>query len=326
VERLTYEELREEADAFDARVSRTPDVDVFCSSSPWVFSARDAFAPEFDDWIARSEHGYVALIEGKHERLGRFRQAFEASWCLACPFAGRDVRALAEEFVRVSVREESEWDLLFLSGITQRSALYEGIVESFAPRFFVGLGPSVGRYVASLDGGVDGFLSRRSSKMRANLRRLRRRADEQGVKVRYVSRFEPGEWEGLYEEILAIERRSWKGKAESGIVDGNMQRFYREMLPRLERKGALRVLFLEQAGEPFAFVFGGVLGETYRGLQLSFDEDFKGLSPGNLAQVELIERLCEEGVGRYDLGSELDYKASWAEERVETVSLIIRRW
>ena len=162
--------------------------------------------------------------------------------------------------------------------------------------------------------------------MRANLRRLRRRALEQGVTVRYQTDFEPGEWEARYEEVLAIERRSWKGKAESGIVDANMQRFYQEMLPLLERKGALRVLFLERGGEPFGFVFGGVIDGTYRGLQLSYDEDFKKLSPGNLAQLELIERLCEEGVSRYDLGSELDYKSSWAEERLETVSLIVRRW
>ena len=105
-----------------------------------------------------------------------------------------------------------------------------------------------------------------------------------------------------------------------------MREFYQRMLPRLAARGNLRVLFVRQGEEDIAFVFGGLTASSYRGLQLSYDEDFKSLSPGNLAQIAIIQELCGEGIAAYDLGSELDYKSNWAEERFETVSLVIRPW
>ena len=136
----------------------------------------------------------------------------------------------------------------------------------------------------------------------------------------------PEDYAKVYGRILAIERRSWKGKSGTGIIDDPMREFYRRMLPRLAAKGQLRVLFVRQAAEDIAFVFGGLTARSYRGLQLSYDEDFKALSPGNLAQIAIIQELCAEGIEAYDLGSELEYKSNWAEERFETVSLVIRPW
>jgi len=35
--------------------------------------------------------------------------------------------------------------------------------------------------------------------------------------------------------------------------------------------------------------------------------------------------LCVEGVGRYDLGTEMDYKRRWAEEIMATEMLVLVR-
>ncbi len=78
-------------------------------------------------------------------------------------------------------------------------------------------------------------------------------------------------------------------------------------------------------GEDVAYIFGGVFGDTYRGLQFSFDARFSSLSLGNLCQLEEVRRLVEAGVRRYDLGSEVRYKRNWGEEVVETTSLIVTR-
>ncbi len=324
MDRLYLEEFMEDTASYDRAVSQTPEIDHFCSSSPWILAAYDAFSSNFETWIARHDAGYVALVESQHERLGRFRQPMEASWCLASPFAGADQSGLAHAFLDVSIQEAPQWDLLFLSGITRDSELFHTLAHGFGGHYFVGVGPPVSRFIASLDGGVEGFLSRRSSKFRANLRRIRRRATEEGFSFEYL--FAPDDWASLYDVILEIESRSWKGKAGTGIVDASMQRFYRGMLPRLAAMGALRVGFLCKAGERVGFIFGGVLNGTYRGLQLSFDEDWRSFSLGNLAQLLMIEHLAEEGVAAYDLGSELEYKSRWAEQRLETVSLVIRRW
>lgn len=325
--RMTLDELRQDAAAFDQVVAQTPDIDRFCSSSAWVLSAYEAFSPEYRTWIGASSSGYVTLVESHHERLGRFRQPMEASWCLACPFASTDPAALAREFVRAQLAESDEWELLFLSGLVRDSALYRQLVDGFGAYYFVGVGPGVSRYIASLDGGLEGFYSRRASKFRANLRRIGRRAEESGVEVEYRRDFDPAtDWPAVYERILAVESRSWKGMSGTGIIDGPMQAFYRAMLPRLMRQRTLRVMFLRLDGEDIGFVFGAVFEGTYRGLQLSYTQDHRELSPGNLAQLYLIERLCDEGVARYDLGSELEYKRGWAEDRMETVPLVVRRW
>lgn len=324
MERLYLEEFMDDIASFDRAVAATPEIDLFCSSSPWILSAYEAFSSSFETWIGRHDGSYVAMVESQHERLGRFRQPFEASWCLASPFASAEPLELAQAFLDISIRETARWDLLFLSGITRDSPLFQALAQGFGRRYFVGVGPPVSRFIASLEGGVDGFLSRRSSKFRANLRRIRRRALEEGFSFEYLTA--PEDWRALYDTILAIESRSWKGKAGTGIIDDSMQRFYREMLPRLAQMGALRVGFLRKAGERVGFIFGGVLHGTYRGLQLSFDEDWRSFSLGNLAQLWMIEHLVEEGVRAYDLGSELEYKSRWAERRLETVSLVIRRW
>ena len=158
------------------------------------------------------------------------------------------------------------------------------------------------------------------------MRRLRRRAEEADISYEYLTSFAPDGWEQVYARILAVEEHSWKGKEGTGIIDDPMQSFYRCMLPRLVERDALRVLFVRQGDEDIAFVFGGVLGQTYRGLQLSYHDDYRDHSPGNLAQLAIISRLCDEDIDTYDLGSELDYKSRWAEERFETMSLVIRTW
>lgn len=329
-ELLTLEEFEKDASAFDATMAQTPEVDLFCSSTPWVLSAHEAFTQQFETWITRYDAGYVALVKSWHERLGRFRQPLEASWCLASPFASSNPRALVEQFSVTCERESDEWDLLFLSGLVRNQQFYNALIDCFGGRYFIGVGPPVSRFVASLDGGYEAFLSRRSSKFRANLRRTWRKGEEEGVTYEYLRAFDPEQgnasWREVYERILAIERRSWKGKSGTGIIDDPMREFYRRMLPRLAAKGQLRVLFVKQAAEDIAFVFGGLTARSYRGLQLSYDEDFKAFSPGNLAQIAIIQELCAEGIEAYDLGSELEYKSNWAEERFETVSLVIRPW
>ena len=96
------------------------------------------------------------------------------------------------------------------------------------------------------------------------------------------------------------------------------------MVPRLAQGDGLRMLFAIHGGEDVAYVFGGVFRGVYRGLQMSFDVECREMSLGNLVQYAMVQRLCEEGVEIYDLGSDLDYKRRWAEELHETVALIVR--
>ncbi len=325
MEPLTIYQLRSQADAHYRAVTATPGVDGFCSSLDWLLPAHEAFIPDHPLHLRASEHGFVTLARGFNPRIGRYLQPLEASWCLASPFVGTDVEALVEEFADECESRLVDWDLLYLSGIPPNSQLFSQIVRAFGLRHRIGVGHQTNRYIASLEGGLDAYLSRRRAKFRANLRRSQRLAHDAGVTFEMVSSVTEQGSMALYERILAVEERSWKGKSGTGILDGGMNTFYRIMLPRLARRGALRVLFARQADRDVAFVFGGLIDGTYRGLQLSFDQDLDKLSLGNLVQLEMVRALTDEGIAAYDLGSELDYKSRWAESRLETVTLWVWR-
>jgi CelD/BcsL family acetyltransferase involved in cellulose biosynthesis len=63
----------------------------------------------------------------------------------------------------------------------------------------------------------------------------------------------------------------------------------------------------------------------YRGLQFSYHDDHAALGLGGLLQYQQIVALCDEGVERYDLGTEMDYKRRWAEDIMETEMFVVVR-
>ncbi len=324
--KLTVEQLEQRTEDFDAAVCQTPDIDHFCSSTFWILPAWRAFLPDHRLWAHESDEGYIALGIGSDRSLGTYIHPLEASWALASPFLGPNPAGLTRQFIDLCRTSCVDWDILFLSGISPDSTYFHELIRGFRGHYSLGLGPSSVRRVASLDGGIDGFLSRRSSKFRANLRRSRRRGEEAGIEVDYIDSASPSEAaDDLFDRALEVEHRSWKAGADTGIIDGPMKTFYRDMLPRLARRDALRFLFLTLDGKDIAYCFGGVFNGGFRGLQMSFDDDYRSHSPGSLAQLHMIDRLCEEGVETYDLGSDMDYKRRWAEQGIETLAIIVRR-
>lgn len=324
---LNSQDLERRAPQLDALVRQTPDIDHFCSSSFWILPAWRAFLPDHRLWAMETDSGVIALGIGTDRSLGTYVHPLEASWALACPFLGPDARALTRDFVQISRQDSVDWDILFLSGIGPDSPHFHELIRGFRGHYSLGLGPSSIRRVASLEDGVDGFMSRRSPKFRQNLRRSFRRAKDSGIKAEYIDHLDDpiANAHALLERALQIEHRSWKGNANTGIIDGPMKAFYRDMLPRLASRGALRFLFLTLDGVDIAYCFGGVFADTFRGLQMSYDDAYRKHSPGSLAQFITIQNLADEGVLRYDLGSDMHYKRDWAEKKMETLAIIVRK-
>ncbi|MCA9537934.1 MAG: GNAT family N-acetyltransferase [Myxococcales bacterium] len=317
---LTFAELDAQADAFDAEVARTPGVDRFCSSTPWILPAQAAFCPAAAPLVFADPTGYVAMMtvpvgSGHHAAV-----PLEAGWGLAAPFAGAKPEALIEGFFLALADPPTPVDALFLSGLPYRGIWMDAAARVFARNHRLGIGQTCQRRAARIDDGPEGFLGRRSSRFRANLRRAERVAQAGGV---VFERHRGGDGEALYRRILAIETRSWKGREGQGIDGEPTCDFYRRIIKRLLARGGLRAVFATRDGADLAFVFGGVVDGTYRGLQVSFDADHTDLSLGNLAQWEMIRLLCEEGVATYDLGTDMPYKRRWAEPGLQTVTLAI---
>jgi hypothetical protein len=310
---LSLDELDSESDAFDARVLAAEQLDRFCSSTHWILPAAHGLMPPRNTWLHRGEHGYVALMRTEHAG-NAWLEPLEAMWGLACPIIGQDEGLVAEP--AGALRDATPDAALMLCGLMRPSRRFELVARALAPRYHLRLGPPARRFVASLEGGLDGFLARRTKNFRRALLRAVRRAADAGVE--FVS--DPS---GDYERLLAVEQKSWKSQDGVGIIASEMVQFYRLMVPRLVRRGALRLCFARIGGEDVAYILGGVLGDTYRGLQFSYAAANEALSLGNVCQYHQIAALAAEpAIRAYDLGSEVDYKRRWGEIVHETVTLL----
>lgn len=301
----------------------TPQADPFCCRSEWQFSFHEAFSPERALHFRECAGSLLAVAERQHPRVGTVIEPIESSWLFGCPLLGPDSVALLASFLREAEHQLAP-PFVLLSGLLPGSKQLRSVAGTFSRRFeVVKLAPAILRS-ASLAGGVDGFLSRRSPRFRHNLRRAARRSGERGV---YFERARPcsvAEAETVYARMLSVEEASWKGIGRCGMAEPPSRDFYRLMLRRLSASGSGRVIFARQAERDIGFVFGGLAGPHYRGQQFSYREEWHAFSIGNLLQQEQIQWLCEDGVERYDMGPRMEYKLHWAELELRSEARLLR--
>jgi len=311
------------ADDFDREVARTPAIDRFCSTAAWVTAASTALMPPRSSFSFAGDHGYFAAMRGVHPAGFPYVEPIELAWGLASPLIGRDATALVEEVVGV-LAARRDWQLAILAGLTATGPQRRALDRALPPRWERRRGTPTVRHVASLDGGLDGFLARRSRELRKSIRKSLRAAQEAGITFE-SARVPSAEADALYVRIQDVEARSWKAREGVGISTGPMRAFYAAMLPRLCELGQQRTVFARHRDRDVGYILGAVFAGEYRGLQFSYDDDLAALGLGGLLQHHQIAELCADGVARYDLGTEMDYKRRWAEDVMETEMLVIVR-
>lgn len=329
MQHLSFDELHAERDAFDALVAVTPNIDLFCSSTMWILPAREAFGPGYTSHVYRCDAGYLALAQtvlpDENGKTMRLIQPLELSWGFPCPFIGEDAHALGLELASLLLRSH-DWDLVALAGIVPDSPTFEAVLDALGRNFKLYRGESTRRYRALLGDGFEGFLAKRSRDFRKNVRRGRSKAENAGIAfVQAPVAPSAAEADALYDRILAVDDRSWKGREGVGLNASAMAVHYRAMTKRLAERGLLRLWFARQAERDIGYVLGGVFAGTYRGLQFAYDDDYAEFGLGNLAQLITIETVAAEGIGIYDLGSDVPYKARWGEEVFETSTILVAR-
>lgn len=330
VEALSFEQLASESEAraFDRAVLASPGIDHFCSSSDWIVPAALALRPGRAPFVRRGQGGgYLALAVGRdHERT--WLEPLEAMWGMACPLLGEPAGALAREAAAELAASASELGAVPVlgCGFALGSARLDAWARALTPRYRCGLGSSATeRMVASLAGGVDGWLSRRGAGFRRALLRAVRRGEREGVRIeRLPERLDAAAASAAYQRMCAVDAATWKAREGVGLGASEMIDFYRVMVPRLAARGALRLAFARLGERDVAYILGGVLGDSYRGLQFGYLAGLERLSLGNLCQwSELLSLTATRPeVQRYDLGAAYDYKRAWAEQLVSTVTLI----
>lgn len=314
------------ASAWNRLALMTPQPDPFCATTAWQLSWREAADPERPVVVRECTDGLICFARhtlGSTIVLG----PVERLWLFACNVLGPAGVELLEQLLRDPAMEAAGLrPRIVISGLDPDGALLAAIQSRLSRHAELTRFKEDVQCAASLEGGLDGFLSRRSANHRRKLRQAIRRAQEAGIGFERHAPASEDEAAAVFARMLAVERGSWKGITRQGM-DGHMTRtFYGAMLRRLATAREGRVMFATHKGRDIGYIFGGMAGAIYRGQQFSFDDDWRHMSIGNVLQYEQITWLCEEGAHRYDMGPLtgpfMEYKAHWTEIRLPTEAWI----
>lgn len=295
----------------------TEQADPFCCTPEWQLSFHEAFGPDRRLLIKESGNSVLAFAEHIESNDEVILTPIETHWFFGSPLLGENSVELFADTLSDIQSNFATIPKIILSGIRPESRLPIQLLSTLGSHFeFYRLSSSL-QSAASLSGGIDGFLSRRSSNHRKKLRKQMRRAVEAGIYYERVAPATPEEAAKTYARMLQVEQASWKGIEECGMAESPAKEFYDSMMQRLARINSSRIIFAKHEEKDIGFIFGAMAGSTYRGQQFSYDEDWKQYSIGNLMQVEQVKWLCEEGAYRYDMGPitgpKMGYKKHWTE-------------
>lgn len=309
-------------DTFDHLLSQTEGIDAFCSSSSWAESCRRAFMPNAPLAVYTHRTAMAVFALSRTPDGLCMLLPLDATWTLGSSIAAVNVRRDLPGLIRKILEDQIYWDFCILSGIRAHSLLRKTLAASLW-QYPIPAGQTVParRSVADISNGFDAWIAHRSSKFRAGIRRAEREVERANL------RFESLPLSKINAELMqtfhAIENRSWKGQANTGISEQRMADFVQSFLALTRAREQTRVVLAYDGNLPVGFVLGGVFQGGYRGAQMSFDDRFRKLGLGNMLQVHMIRALIDEEVHTYDLGSSMPYKLRWADKEDITSSFFI---
>lgn len=165
-----------------------------------------------------------------------------------------------------------------------------------------------------LDGTWEDYESRLSRNHRGDVRRRRRRLEEDGNLV--ITQEDGSEgFEELLAEGFRVEAAGWKGMHGTAIVsEPSTRKFYTSVARWAREEGWLRLAFLRLDGRPLAFHLDLEANGVLYHLKGGYDPAFEQYSPSKVLHHELLARAFAAGLERYEfLGGEDRYKLSWAD-------------
>jgi CelD/BcsL family acetyltransferase involved in cellulose biosynthesis len=317
---LDINEFQQQAQTYNGAVAAFAGIDPYCSRTDWILPFHASFTPLAPLHIWHENESFVVLAQGRPAEEKPLFSSVDSMWGFATALVGEDSPRMLGSICRDSLRQGH----LILYGLPKDRAFLDAVATQTAPTHRAFLLNPVSRCMASLHGGMEGFLSRRSSKFRVNARRSVQRVTDAGVLFRCIDRVPADSVAGFYEELLVIESHSWKGQSGEGADQPPMKDFYLHMFKRICPAGLLRVIVAELDGMPIGYLHGACVQGRFRGLQFSFDDRYRTLSLGNVLQLKMLEWLCRENVGVYDLGMTVPYKKKWAELEHQTPTVYLR--
>jgi CelD/BcsL family acetyltransferase involved in cellulose biosynthesis len=178
-------------------------------------------------------------------------------------------------------------------------------------------------YVAT-DGPWDVYQSKLRRKFRSELRRRRRRLEEEGYASLEVSDGTE-RLDELLDEGFRVEGSGWKGAYGTSIGSRPAtRRFYTEVARWAAERGWLRLAFLRLDGRALAFDYCLEHEKTHYLLKTGYDSSYGRFAPGMIIRQMMLARAFSDDITTYDflgVGSDYAWKREWADAQQERLFL-----
>lgn len=255
---------------------------------------------------------------------GDLSQWFAPHHGVICARDRVDVIYACIDFLR---RHVPRWDVLELGGILENGETHRAIESACRELHLCSdLRAGTSSPYLPLENTWQDYLAGCSSKFRSDLKRCEKSLAKLGQpECRFHEAY--GELSAAYEQVLAVERQSWKHSEGSAITSRPWEdALYRELLDRAGPRGWLQVTLLTIDGEPVAHDFGMIYQGRYACLKTSFVERVRSANAGKVLRRHIIESLYARGIREHDfLGEAEPWKLQWTREVRPHVTLVIYR-
>jgi hypothetical protein len=185
------------------------------------------------------------------------------------------------------------------------------------------LGQNVSPFIA-LPEDREAYFSGLSKNFRDNLKKSEKRLNKSGkFEVRFYQ--SPHEVDEFIEQLLTIERRSWKEEAGTSITTNPIQEgLYRRFIPRAADKGWLLGTVLSLDEVPLAYAMGFVFENVYYNEKASYDESTRATGAGSYIYAPIIDELYRRGIRIFDfMGKCEDFKMRWTDQSYSSTSYVL---
>ncbi|NBV86540.1 MAG: GNAT family N-acetyltransferase, partial [Verrucomicrobia bacterium] len=208
-----------------------------CSRSEWIFAFHEAFTPQKKLFLRQNDTSVLTLAAWVHPVIGLLLEPVEAHWFFSASLMGPESAALLEDLLQ-EPELRGRKPHIAISGLQEGGELWNNLLQLLDFGHEVGALEPILFRSASLAGGAEGFLSRRSAKFRKNLRQAVQRAKEYGITMERCHARTDEEADHAFDRMLAVEARSWKGLENCGMGEEPYRTFYRLVYKRMCRTGA----------------------------------------------------------------------------------------
>jgi CelD/BcsL family acetyltransferase involved in cellulose biosynthesis len=167
------------------------------------------------------------------------------------------------------------------------------------------------------------YLTRQPSRLRYDLKRAQRRAEEVGTRTVRTYSPRPDEVEDMFAELVRVEATGWKARNGSSLSQRqHMRQFFLRYATLAATSGVLRFSFLDVNAKAVAAQLSVEYADRLWVLKIGYDEAWSRVSPGWQLMAETVRYAFERKLKSFEfLGSDEAWLHRWDTEDRELSTL-----